>query len=145
MKLAKLMLLLFTAVPGLVQAGQNSIYWETNLFSAYHEALALHKPLVVYFSDDQCWWCNMLDLQFGSPGITASIAGEAVYVHVTLGHDDDAGNLRRLASQLNIQRGPTFAVLDVSPSAIIERGHVVVTSCDEFLRQMDRLLRSANH
>jgi|SRR5690348_4844234 thioredoxin-related protein len=144
MKIAKIAFLLLTAASAHVQAGQDSIYWETNLASAYKEALDTHKPLVVYFRDDSCFFCSLLDAQLNVPATGVWIASSAVFVRVTLGHDDDKGNVGRMAAQLNIKKGPTFVVVDVSPSLLVSRGQRIIYTRDEFLLQITRLIRSGN-
>ena len=121
----KPILVLLTVGTGALHAAEQPIYWETHLYSAYQEAVALHKPLVVYFYEDPCPWCSRLDSELNLPGTGASIANAAVFVRINLAHDDGSNNVHRLAKQLEITRCPTVAVLNVAPAAIIERGRVV--------------------
>ena len=144
MNIGKLALLLLTATPALVQARQDSIYWETNLSSAYQEAMELHQPLVVYFREERSFSCILLEAALNQPGSGAFIAQDAVFVRVTLGHDDDKGNVGRMAAQLNIKSGPVVAVMDVSPSLIVSRGERVVYSREALLNEVTRLIRRGN-
>jgi len=145
MILRKLIFALLTVGAGAVHASGQAIYWETNVYSAYREAVAFHKPLVVYFHEDNCQWCSRLDSELNLPVTGASIANAAVFVRVDPAHDDDANNVYKLVKQLDIKRYPTVVVLDVAPAAITERGRVNgYFPRDEFMRQLTRWVLSGS-
>ncbi len=119
----KALFFLMAAGTGLSYAAEKPMTWETVLETAYKEAVAAHKPLVVYFYGSNCYWCSRLDskITFAAP----EIAGGAVYVRLNPDYDDAAGNIYKLAKGLNITRYPTVSVLDVSATEVKERWRIV--------------------
>ncbi|HZS45619.1 MAG TPA: thioredoxin family protein [Blastocatellia bacterium] len=111
---------------GATSTNQNDgIQWRTNLFGAFTDAMAQHKPMLVYFYNEEGPWCRKLQSEvFTSPEIR-TLADKAVFVKVPDGLDDQSGNAKKLRDSLNITQYPTVAVLDPSPEKIVERGRVV--------------------
>lgn len=106
-------------------ASAAKIQWRTALYGAFEEALQVKKPLVVYFYQRACQWCDRIEAgPFASPEVNA-LGDKAVFARIDYEQDDQHKNVSKMVQSLRIDRFPTVVLLDVWPDAIMERGRVV--------------------
>ena len=110
------------------------IKWEKDLVSAYKEAMASGKPLVVLFGTDWCASCGRLQQQVLNSAEFNTLAGRAVFVHADPEKDKEAANM---VDSLKITNFPSAVALDAEAHSLKERGRVVgSSSAGEFTRQL---------
>src|SRR4051794_25600536 len=105
------------------RAQSGEVQWSRNLCAGYKSALEQHKPLVVYFSDDNWWPLTFQDAI--KTGTLNEFASRAVFVRAEPKDEDDKGNYAKIKSDLQLDQLPTVSVLDVGTSVIKECGRIV--------------------
>jgi thioredoxin-related protein len=106
------------------------IKWETRVFTGFQTAVKEKKLMVVYFRQDECGTCkgkckhcSDVDEILRGP-IGAAYADKAVWVWQNVGEDDANKNVSRLMEQLSVKSVPTVVLLEVTPTAINEKGRI---------------------
>jgi hypothetical protein len=105
--------------------------WRLDLYPAFLQACRERKPLIVYFHCGYCAECRgvcvtrsrLENEAFRSPAF-AALADAAIFVWQDAEKDDSRQNVATLMKKLNVDSSPWIAVLDVSPSAIVEVGRI---------------------
>lgn len=122
------------------------IEFSNNLYASFQRAIAENRPLIVEFSQESCEWCQKLNKETMESPEMRALAERAIWVRVDPLKDEDAhGNVARLQSMLNIDRYPTTVVLNVSPTALSERGRVSgFFGPDEFSKRIEQALPQRN-
>src|SRR5207302_9689779 len=103
-----------------------NIIWSKYLYDSYELAVKYKKPLVVYFYEDDCYYCQMLNREVLSSPQINSLWDKAIFVAVNLLKDEDKkGNVAQLKADLGFNRFPALVVLDAGPDWLSERGRIV--------------------
>ena len=100
------------------------IQWQTNLHAAYKEALASRKPLVVFFHFKSSQWCQKLERGPLQSNNVNQLAKHAIFAAIDIDLDDSSKNVSNMLKQLDLKEYPVVAVMDVSATQIVERGHI---------------------
>ena len=112
--------------PARAAAAVPKIHWSNLLYRGFESAVRQRKPLIVYFYQRECHYCQRTQREVFPSAKINSLAETAVFVAVdTLRDEDDKGNVARLQRDLRADRIPTLVVLDVGPGWITERGRIV--------------------
>ena len=101
------------------------VQWHNNLYSAYSQALRENKPLVAYFYFYDCGFCKKLENGPLSSKEINSLADKAVFVRVNIHMDDAQKNVSKLIQQLQLERYPSVAVMNVYKDKLTERGRII--------------------
>ena len=109
-------------------AGLRIHWWFNRTFDAYTQALAGHRPTIVFFNAKPCGFCKTMAEKFRCPALVR-YAGEMEFAMTYRGEDDGGDHL---AAALNVQRFPTTVMFDTD----LDRLHVIgriegVFSADE--------------
>ncbi len=92
----------------------SNIEWQTDVKSAFTQAQAEGKPLVVVFQEDRCGWCKLFSQELEKAS-TGAIAKDAIFLRVTPSNNADG---KKLAELCNIEGYPSVSVLDVKNGSI---------------------------
>jgi thioredoxin-related protein len=101
------------------------IQWNSQLFDAFKVALKTKKPLIVFFRESGCPWCQKMESETLKSALINSLADQAVFAVISQADEDSKGNVSKLMQDLQIERLPTTSVLDVSANMIVERDRIV--------------------
>ncbi|HET9395459.1 MAG TPA: thioredoxin fold domain-containing protein [Nitrospiraceae bacterium] len=126
---------------GEIRADEPPIKWRRNLYEAFLEANDSKKPLIVYFTQDNCKFCSQLERGVFNEPELKGFANEAVFVWANSKDEDDKGNYGQLRRDLRIDKFPSVVVLQTSPQGIREMGRIVgYFSLEDFVSHMREIL-----
>ena len=103
-----------------------TVQWSRHIYNSYKLAASQRKPLVVYFYQPDCTYCQKLEREALSSQLFTAFADKAVFVALNPEKDeDDKGNVTQLCKSLEINRYPILVVLDIGIDRLVERGRIV--------------------
>jgi thioredoxin-related protein len=120
------------------------ILWSRYLYDSFKTAVKYRKPLVVYFYQGNCGYCQKMHQEVLSSAQINSLWDQAIFVAVNVAEDeDDKGNVAQLKADLRFTSLPALAVLDVASDWIGERGRIIgYFDANTYYSQLTRILQS---
>ena len=117
------------------------IKWQPDLYGAYVQARDQRKPLVVYFYQTGCDWCERLEQDTLSTKDVNAFASRAVFARVDSERDDENKNVSKNIKALKIDAYPIIVVLDIaSDGTPVERARIVgYYELDKFYGQLSKI------
>jgi thioredoxin-related protein len=102
---ALLGVLFFSALSTQHSAFAQEVQWRYDYNAARREAEAMHRPLMIDFGTENCFWCKRLDASTFHEATVAGVLNER-FIPLKIDADRDA----QLAQSLNIQSYPTIVL-----------------------------------